>query len=200
MPFGQAGQVRREWSLLRPGFSRSLPVGGGGTWTGRPPHGQCRVGETWETSEGYRGCWSGCASCTEDGNHLSPSHCIRVQLKPFLPLHLLPENSRCPVPLTCEPRGTSATLILTCSSFLKPDFSHSFLVRFWLSSGCGAERPKRELQRRPASSSTAGANHMPVIKFLISLGSSPLICELEVLLIYLSLPASEEWKVVSWDP
>ena len=118
MPFGQAGQVRREWSFLRPGFSCSLPVGRGGTWTGRPPHEQCRVGETWETSQGHRGGWmvgalpalkmetTCCPLQTASGFSSNPS---------FPSISCLTENSRCPIALMCEPRGTSATLTLTCS-------------------------------------------------------------------------------------
>ena len=151
-----------------------------------------------------RGLDGGCASCTKDGNHLlSPSDCIRVQLKLFLPLHLLPDW-KFQVPHCSYVRAKR--YFSHFNSDLLSSYSNwsliSLIRSWWGSDSAGAvlQKDQRQNCRQDPRPALPPANHMPVIKFLISRGSSSLICELAVSLIYLSLPALEEQKVVSWDP
>lgn len=117
----------------RPGFSCSLPAGGAGTWIQRPRHEQRWVDQAWVTSEGA-GVEGTCSLEAESELTSSP---------PFPSTFCLREISRKKNPACLwEPFQVPSSSYVRAKRFfgrfhsdllflyLKPDFSHLFLVRF----------------------------------------------------------------------
>ena len=134
------------------------------------------------------------------------SGCIRAQLKPFLPLHLLPWLK---FPEEEIPAHPWEPFQMPHSSYMQanrysghlnsdlPSFYYNWSLISLIHSWWGSDSARAVVQRDHGGNcrqdphpALPHANHMPVIKFLSSLGFGSLICKMGVWFTHCFLSAS----------